>query len=303
MTFTPAYLNLLHTGELQQRAEQATAALAACTLCPRNCKTNRVAGKTGFCRIGATAIVADYGTHPSEEICISGTRGSGAIFFAGCGLRCLYCQNYSISQTAHGQPVTPQELAQMMLSLQTRGCHNINLVTPTHVVPQILAALVIAAQNGLRLPLVYNSSGYENLQTLQWLDGIIDIYLPDMKYANPQPARYYSKIRNYAEANQTAVREMYRQVGNLTLDSSGVAQRGLLIRHLVLPNGLAGTAQIANFVAQELSPETHFNLLAQYVPHYKADQFPNIARPITPQEYADAQAATQSAGLRNVYVS
>jgi putative pyruvate formate lyase activating enzyme len=231
---------------------------------------------------------------------LRGWRGSGTIFFTRCNLRCQYCQNHDISQTDSGNEVEPEDLATMMLDLQARGCHNINFVSPSHVVPQIMAAVMIAAQAGLKIPLVYNTGGYDSLAMLKLLDGIIDIYMPDMKYADPDIARRYSKIRNYPQVNQTAVREMYRQVGDLQLDGRGVASRGLLVRHLVLPNNLAGTDQIVHFLANKVSTNTYLNLMDQYRPAYKAHQYPAVNRPITHDEYQAAVKMAQDAGINRL---
>ncbi len=227
-----------------------------------------------------------------------GTGGSGTIFFTWCNLRCQYCQNYDISQLGQGHEVEPEDLARMMLSLQSQGCHNINLVSPSHVVPQILAGLLLAAEAGLRLPLVYNTGGYDSLKTLALLDGVVDIYMPDMKYADADVARRYSKIGNYPAVNQAAVKEMHRQVGDLTMDERGVARRGLLVRHLVLPEGLAGTDEIVRFLRDEVSPNTYINVMAQYRPCYRAHELPPLNRPVTSQEYAEAVRLAQKAGLR-----
>ncbi len=229
-----------------------------------------------------------------------GTGGSGTIFFAHCNLGCVFCQNYSISQLGQGEEVDGREMASIMLSLQARGCHNINLVTPTHVVPQILEALELAAAGGLRLPLVYNCGGYESMQTLRLLDGIVDIYMPDMKYADSAVARRYSGIEGYAEANRAAVREMHRQVGALRMDRSGVAGRGLLVRHLVLPGSLAGTGRTMAFLAQQVSPDTYVNIMAQYHPHYQAGLQPPLDRGLKREEYLEAVEAALRHGLRRL---
>jgi putative pyruvate formate lyase activating enzyme len=227
-----------------------------------------------------------------------GTGGSGTIFFAWCNLKCQFCQNADISQLGNGHEVEPEELARMMLSLQSQGCHNINFVSPSHVVPQILAGLLIAAQAGLRLPLVYNTGGYDSLKTLALLDGVVDIYMPDIKYADADVARRYSRISNYPAVNQAAVKEMHRQVGDLVTDGGGVAQRGLLIRHLVLPERLAGTAEIVRFLRDEISPNTYINVMQQYRPCHLAHQLPALDRRITNQEYSEAVRLAQEAGLR-----
>jgi putative pyruvate formate lyase activating enzyme len=295
--FQPAYLRLLETGALQQRVVDAYLRLERCELCAAGCLANRRAGKLGACRTGELARLSSYGPHMGEENPLRGWRGSGTVFFGGCNLRCQYCQNYDISQTRSGEETGPQELAAVLLELQAYGCHNINFVSPSHVVPQILAAVLIAARAGLRLPLVYNTGGYDSVETLRLLDGVIDIYMPDMKYSNPQVARRYSKVIQYPQANQAAVREMHRQVGDLRLDERGLAQRGLLVRHLVLPNGLAGTREIARFLAEEVSPNTYLNVMDQYRPTFQAHLYASLNRPVTPQEYQDALAVTRQAGL------
>jgi putative pyruvate formate lyase activating enzyme len=258
----------------------------------------RLSSEGASCRTGERAIVSSYGPHFGEENPLVGRGGSGTIFFSWCNLRCQYCQNYEISQGGAGQEVEPEDLARMMLSLQSQGCHNINFVSPSHVVPQILAGLLIAAQAGLRLPLVYNTGGYDSLKTLALLDGIVDIYMPDMKYADADAGQRYSKVRNYPRANQAAVKEMHRQVGDLAMDERGVAQRGLLVRHLVLPEDLAGTGEIVRFLRDEISPDTYINVMAQYRPCYRAREYPPLDRSITNQEYAEAVHLAQEAGLR-----
>jgi putative pyruvate formate lyase activating enzyme len=250
------------------------------------------------CSTGERAIVSSYGPHFGEENPLVGTGGSGTIFFAWCNLKCQYCQNYDISQRGVGHEVEPEELARMMLSLQSQGCHNVNFVSPSHVVPQILAGLLIAAEAGLRLPLVYNTGGFDSLETLKLLDGVVDIYMPDMKYADSNVARRFSKISNYPAVNQAAVKEMHRQTGDLTMDDRGVAQRGLLIRHLVLPDGLAGTPEIVRFLRDEISPNTYINVMAQYRPCYRAHDLPPLDRRISNDEYAEAVRLAQEAGLR-----
>lgn len=302
--FEPAYLNLLRTGELQQRVDQAQAHLALCDLCAWECRLDRTAGKLGVCRTGTQARLASYGAHHGEERPLSGWRGSGTIFFARCNLRCQYCQNSDISQADEGELVGAAGLARVMLDLQQRGCHNINLVSPSHVVAQILAALLIAAQAGLRLPLVYNTGGYDSPAALALLDGVIDIYMPDMKYASEPIARHYSKIPRYPQVNQAAVLEMHRQVGDLQINEAGLATRGLLVRHLVLPNGLAGTAEIVHFLAQEISPHTCVNIMDQYRPCWNVRQYPNqfpkLNRALKPAEYQAAVHLAQAAGLHRL---
>jgi putative pyruvate formate lyase activating enzyme len=297
--FEPAYLPLLRSGELKRRVAEAYARLEACDICARECGVNRSLGaESAGCRTGERAVVSSYGPHFGEEEPLVGRGGSGTIFFSWCNLRCQFCQNYEISQLGSGHEVEPEDLAKMMLSLQSQGCHNINFVSPSHIVPQILAGLLIAAEAGLRLPLVYNTGGYDSLQTLSLLDGVIDIYMPDMKYADAEVARRYSKIRGYPAANQAAVKEMHRQVGDLTMDGRGVAQRGLLVRHLVLPGELAGTAEIVRFLRDQISPGTYINVMAQYRPCYRAHELPPLNRRITNQEYVEAARLAEDAGLR-----
>jgi putative pyruvate formate lyase activating enzyme len=296
----PSYLELYASGELACRAEQASTLLAACRLCPRRCGVNRLVGERGFCRVGAGLVVASWNAHPWEEPPISGMGGSGTIFFSYCTGGCRFCQNYPISQLGIGNVITVDRLAEMMLELQERGCHNINLVTPTHFVPQILAALNLAAGKDLCLPLVYNSSGYETVETLRLLDGIIDIYLPDAKYADNETARRLSRFYRYVDANRAALREMYRQVGEvLTLDADGLALRGMIIRHLVLPAGLAGTEQVLRWIATSLSPYVHVSLMAQYFPAHQAVGHPILGRRLTSEEYDTALAAFDAVGLHN----
>ncbi len=295
--YIPAYLHLLNEGVLEERAAQAYSHLGKCDLCAWSCEVNRLAGKRGVCLTGEKAKVSSYGPHLGEEDPLRGWRGSGTIFFTRCNLRCQYCQNHDISQTDIGIEVDTDRLAAIMLELQESGCHNINFVSPSHVVAQILSAVYVAAQAGLRIPLVYNTGGYDSLSALALLDGVIDIYMPDMKYANPNVALRYSKIREYPKINQAAVLEMHRQVGDLQLDAYGLATHGLLIRHLVLPNGLAGTREIVQFLAESVSPHTYLNIMDQYRPEFKAHQFPQINRRPTRQEYLDAVQLSQDAGL------
>jgi putative pyruvate formate lyase activating enzyme len=297
MTVSPAYLDLLNHGELEQRVVQAYQHLKKCDGCAWKCGIDRLSGKLGICRTGSRARVSSYGPHMGEENPLRGWRGSGTIFFARCNLHCQYCQNYDISQSDAGDEVDPRDLAAIMIELQSVGCHNINFVSPSHVIPQILTGVLVAAQAGLRLPLVFNTGGYDSLEMLALLEGVIDIYMPDMKYSSSQIARYYSKIPHYCEVNQAAVKEMHRQVGDLQLDEHGLAWRGLLVRHLVLPNNLAGTSTVVNFLANEISKNTYLNLMDQYRPAYKAKQYPKLKRSITPQEYQEALQEASSVGL------
>ncbi|MFQ6014810.1 MAG: radical SAM protein [Anaerolineae bacterium] len=299
--FEPVYLALYRSGELKERVKEGYARLEACDICARECEVNRREGiKGAVCRTGERAVVSSCNPHFGEESPLVGLHGSGTIFFSWCNLRCQFCQNYEISQMGQGNEVEPEDLAVMMLRLQAMGCHNINFVSPSHVVPQILAGLLIAVEAGLRIPLVYNTGGYDSLKTLALLDGIVDIYMPDMKYADKDIARRYSKIRDYPAVNQAAVKEMHRQVGDLVLDERGVAQRGLLVRHLVLPNNLAGTAEIVRFLAEEVSKDTYLNVMDQYRPCYKGYDIPEVNRRITAEEYQKAVHLAQEAGLHRL---
>jgi putative pyruvate formate lyase activating enzyme len=272
--------------------------LEECRLCGRECRVDRLEGTKGaVCRTGEKAVVSSFNAHFGEEDPLVGQHGSGTIFFTNCNLKCQFCQNYEISQLGEGREVSAEEIAGMMLHLQGRGCHNVNFVSPTHVIPQIMAALLIAAEKGLRVPLVHNTGGYDSLETLSLLDGIVDIYMPDMKYADEKVGRKYSKVKEYPQVNQAAVREMHRQVGDLLTDEQGIAQRGLLVRHLVLPNGLAGTSEIVRFLAEEISPETYVNVMSQYRPTYKAHEYPDIDRRPTMEELEEAVSLAQEAGL------
>ncbi len=296
----PSYLPLWRSGALRRRAEAAREPLAGCDLCPRKCGVNRLAGEVGFCRAGELAKVASWNVHMWEEPPITGTRGSGTIFFSHCTGRCLFCQNYPISQLGVGQEVTAERLAEMMLELQRRGCHNINLVTPTHYVPQVLAALEIAAFRGLRIPLVYNTSGYDTVETLRLLDGVVDIYLPDAKYADDAVAQRISGFRDYVAHNRAALLEMQRQVGDtLVRDAMGVARRGMIIRHLVLPKGLAQTPEVLRWIAENVSRQVWVSLMAQYFPAHKAVDHEELGRRLLPYEYAEALEAFEAAGLEN----
>lgn len=281
---------------LTARVAAAEAALHDCHLCGNACGIDRTA-RAGPCGIADVVYVASYGPHHGEEDVLRGRYGSGTIFFSGCNLHCIYCQNYDISQRVVGEPVSPAELARIMLELQAWGCHNINLVSPTHVAAHLVPALALALEAGLRVPLVYNSGGYDALQALTLMEGFIDIYMPDMKYADAAVAERLSGVRDYPAVNQAAVREMYRQVGDLVVDATGVAVRGLLVRHLILPEDLAGTAAIARFLAEEISPHTYINLMPQYYPAYRASCEPALRRRITAAEYAAAEQQARAAGL------
>lgn len=299
MDFTPAYL-ALPLPELEQRAEEAQRRLAACVLCPWKCIVNRPAGEKGHCRAPAGAVVSSYTAHFGEEQPLVGSGGSGTIFFAHCNLDCVFCQNWEISQMAAGDEVSPRELARMMLALQRRGCHNINLVTPSPHVAAILQALLPARKEGLQIPLVYNCGGYETVATLRLLDGIVDIYMPDFKFAGRDAAQRCSGPPDYPKRVGPALREMQRQVGELVVDRDGVARRGLLVRHLVLPGGLAGTKEVVDFLAKEISPRCSVNIMGQYHPAYRAGHYPPLDRRVSRKEVEEARLYAVAAGLKLV---
>ena len=292
----PSYLKL-GLREVQARSDQAIRGLSRCAVCARACLVDRRQGPVGPCRTGRLARVASFFPHFGEEAPISGHRGSGTVFFAGCNLACVYCQNSDISHGDDGREVTDEQLGGVMLRLQEMGCHNVNLVSPSHVVPQFLSALASAMARGFRLPIVYNTGGYDSVRTLRLLDGIVDIYMPDAKYGDDRVAERFSGIRGYVKANGLALKEMHRQVGDLAIDASGVATRGLLIRHLVLPAGLAGTERVLRFLSEELSPNSYCNVMAQYHPCFQALSFSVLGRRITPGEYAEALAIARACGL------
>ncbi|MET0092528.1 MAG: radical SAM protein [Sedimenticola sp.] len=297
----PVYLGLWRSGELKRRVNLAWEHLRECDLCARYCRVDRLEGiKGAICRTGELAIVHSYGPHHGEEDPLRGHSGSGTIFFSWCNLRCVFCQNWEISHKGIGKPTTPAELARMMLELQDLGCHNINLVSPSHVVAQLLSAVEIATGKGLSLPLVYNTGGYDSPEALALLDGVVDIYMPDMKYGNSDTARRYSRIRDYVEINREAVKEMYRQVGDLVVDAEGIAVRGLLIRHLVLPGMPEETETVLGYIARELSPDTYLNLMDQYHPCYRADNYPPLDRPLEANEYREAVNRALELGLRRL---
>jgi putative pyruvate formate lyase activating enzyme len=289
------------SGELEKRVQIAYYHLEDCDLCARYCHVNRFETLKGaVCRTGERAVVCSFGAHHGEEDPLRGSRGSGTLFFSWCNLRCVFCQNWEISQKGLGREVEPEAIADMLLKLQQQGCHNINFVTPSHVVAQLLAAVLMAARRGLRLPLVYNTGGYDSLEALTLLDGVIDIYMPDMKYGDSETAHRYSHVRNYWEVNKAAVKEMHRQVGDLVLDDRGIAQRGLLVRHLVLPEDLANTEKVLAFIATEISPDTYLNIMDQYHPCYRADEYPPLDRSITQSEYLRALGIARRYGLHRL---
>lgn len=292
----PGYLKL-SLKELEKRAEEAWDLLSPCRVCPRKCRVNRQTDKkNGFCRMGKNPLVSSAHPHFGEERPLVGTGGSGTIFFSSCNLACVYCQNYEISQLRFGQEVEIGGLAQMMIRLQNLGCHNINLVSPTIWVPQILRALIIAWDLGLKLPLVYNTGGYDSVETLKLLDGIVDIYMPDVKYSDNKIGQKYSGVLNYWDVVQKAVKEMFRQAGDLAIDKNEIARRGLLIRHLVLPNRIAGTENVMRFIAS-LSKGTYVNVMDQYHPTHKANQYPRLNCRITPEEFREAVEMAKEMGL------
>lgn len=293
----PSYLRLPRR-ELEERIQRAWQLMAGpCRVCPRHCRVNRtIDDRRGYCRVGSWPVVAAYHPHFGEEPPLVGSHGSGTIFFASCNVGCVYCQNWEISQLRQGREVPPRELAAMMLRLQALGCHNINLVSPTIYVPQILRAMPYAIDGGLRLPLVYNTGGYDEVKALELLEGVVDIYMPDIKYADDAIAARYSLVRNYYRETKAAVKEMHRQVGDLVV-VDGVAVRGLIIRHLVLPDGLAGTAEVMRFIAQELSPHSYVNVMAQYRPEHRAHRYPQLSRRITAREYQEALRLAREQGL------
>ncbi len=294
----PAYLEI-GDAELTRRIEKARELLSPCRVCPRECGADRLDGEKGFCETGALAEVSSYNEHRGEEPPLSGSRGSGTIFFAHCNLRCVFCQNYPISHLGHGSPVSTKELAEMMLSLQRRGCHNINFVSPTHVTPQILEALKLAIAGGLKIPIVWNSGGYDSVETLKLLDGIVDIYLPDMKYNDDANAKKYSDAPNYHALNRAAIREMHRQVGDLICDEDDIAKRGLIVRHLVLPGGIAGSEGVLRFLAEDISLNTAISLMAQFFPAHRAHEFPELAHGLASKDYRAAVEAMEKLGLEN----
>ncbi len=300
--FEPAYLRLHESGELKERVERAVESLRSCEVCPRNCRVDRLAGKFAVCKTGRYAVVSSHFPHFGEEDCLRGWKGSGTIFFSGCNLRCVFCQNFDISWQLRGVPAPSERLAAMMIELQEMGCHNINFVTPEHVVPQIVEALPHAIERGLRLPIVYNTSAYDSMESLALMDGIVDIYMPDFKYWDSEMARKYSKAPDYPDVVRRTIKEMHRQVGELVLDERGLAKRGVIIRHLVMPNAIAGTREVMRWIARELSPDTYVNVMAQYYPAGKVSfqEYPEINRRLKPSEYEQALDEAWRAGLKRL---
>ncbi len=297
--FQPAYKRLANEA-LKGKADLAREMLKECTLCPRLCRVDRTAGETGYCGVEDRPFISSYGPHFGEERPLVGRGGSGTIFMGGCNLGCMFCQNWTISHGSHERDahyINESELAGLMLGLERAGCHNINIVTPTHQMPMILGALSIAAQMGLGVPLVYNCGGYESLEALRLLEGVVDIYMPDLKYMDAEASGRLSDAPGYPEAAKAALREMHRQVGVLMTDERGVALMGMVVRHLVLPGGLSGTREAMRFLARELSPDTYVNVMDQYRPCYRAGEFPEINRRITGEEFQEALELARRAGL------
>jgi len=295
-----SYISLIEQGKLEEKIRSARSKLQACTLCPRECRVDRLKGQTGVCKTGKYAWVSSYSPHYGEEAPLVGTNGSGTIFFTHCNLLCIFCQNFDISHEGVGQEVSAEQLAAIMLDLQRMGCHNINFVTPSHVVAQILEALAIAADNGLRVPLVYNSGGYDRIETLQLLEGVFDIYMPDFKFWAPRVAEETCNAADYPEIARNALREMHRQVGDLVIDGNGIARRGLLVRHLVLPEGLAGTREIMRFIAHDISTDTYVNIMTQYRPCGRAAEVRELAAYPTENDFKKARWAAMEAGIRRL---
>ena len=298
--FEPAYISALKEGKLQEKIGQAKERLRECTICPRNCKVNRLEGGTGFCKVGPRAIISSANPHFGEEAPLVGSGGSGTIFMTSCNLQCVFCQNYEISHLMEGQEVDTDALGGLMVGLQRLGCHNINFVTPSHVVPQILEAVKWAAEDGLRVPLVYNSGGYDSVETLRLLEGVIDIYMPDLKFMDPRISKELMNAPDYPEVARAAIVEMHRQVGDLQIDDKGIATRGLLVRHLVMPDDLAETRKAMRFLATEVSTNTYVNIMNQYRPCGRADEYPKIDRSVTRAEYTDAINSAREEGIERL---
>ncbi|OQX12362.1 MAG: radical SAM protein [Desulfobacteraceae bacterium IS3] len=296
-SFQPVYIRTAESGLLKQKINAARNILTSCTLCPRKCRINRPAGETGVCKTGEKAWVSSFGPHFGEERPLVGHSGSGTIFFTHCNLLCIFCQNYDISHQGDGDEVSDETIAEMMMSLQNSGCHNINFVTPSHVVPQILSAVEIAIGYGLSVPLIYNTGAYDNVETLKFLDGVIDIYMPDFKFWDTEVARATCNAGDYPEIARLAVKEMYRQTGDLTMDDSGIARRGLLVRHLVMPDGLAGTREVMRFIASEISTDTYVNIMSQYRPCGRANEIDVLNRRPTRIEFDTALEIAKEEGI------
>ncbi len=298
----PSYLNPASDGRLKQVSDILFERLGSCDICPRHCLVNRLEGKTGFCKTGRLPKIYSFMAHHGEEPPVSGSRGSGTIFFSHCNMGCVYCQNYEFSQLGKGKEYEFEELARLMVGLQDSKCHNINLVTPTHVLPQIIRSLEIAVRLGLKIPLVYNTSGYESADVVKLLEGIVDIYLADMRYADGGVAGKFSSAQDYPVRNREAVKEMYRQVGNPEFDEDGLIRKGLIIRHLVLPNGQSGTEGIMKFIAEEISEDAYISLMSQYLPYHKAGIYTEISRRLKAEEYEEAKRVLEKYKLLNGWI-
>lgn len=296
----PGYLSLLENGELKKRVDILRRMLENCVLCPHQCKVDRLHGERGYCKTLDKAVVSGAQPHFGEEDELVGRNGSGTIFFSHCNLKCVFCQNYEISYCGQGDEMDSKELADIMLYLQGKGCHNINLVSPGHIVPQITESIFMAACDGLSIPVVYNTNGYDLTDTLKLLEGIIDIYMPDIKFSDDSIAERYLGVRQYFTIAKEAVREMHRQVGELKTDEDNIAYKGLMIRHLVMPENLAGTGKIMIFIADEISKNTYVNIMEQYYPTHKAHKYREISRRITSKEFEAAKMSAYKAGLRRV---
>jgi len=298
--FEPAYIKTFTKGLLEEKIKKAHRLLRSCNLCPRKCGVDRSSGETGICKTGRHAWVSSYNPHFGEEAPLVGTHGSGTIFFTHCNLMCLFCQNFDISHAGYGREASDEELAHIMLGLQQQGCHNINFVTPSHVVPQILSALEIAIQNGLSLPLVFNTGGYDRVETLNLLEGVFDLYMPDFKFWDPQIAEITCQASDYPQTAREALMEMHRQVGDLQIDADGIARRGLLIRHLVLPDGLAGTREVMRFIAQKISTNSYVNVMSQYRPCGRAAEVKALKTPLSQNDYQSAVQAAREEGIHRL---
>lgn len=296
----PGYLLLLENGELKKRVATFKDMLKNCVLCPHQCQVNRLKGEKGYCQTLDNVIVSGSGPHFGEEDELVGYNGSGTIFFSHCNLKCVFCQNYEISYCGEGEEIDTNELADILLYLKNKGCHNINFVSPSHIVPQIVEAVFIAAKQGLDIPIVYNTGGYDLTDTLRLLEGIIDIYMPDIKFSDDELARKYIGVKDYYKIAKAAIKEMYRQVGDLKTDNRNIAYKGLLVRHLVLPQNLAGTEKIMEFIAKEISPYTYVNIMAQYYPEHKAYNYNELSRRISDEEYRKAIKAARTVGLKRI---
>ena len=297
--YEPSYIKLSQTGELEDRVKKLKERLESCVVCPHHCRVDRPNNERGFCKAGSEMVIDGYGPHFGEESVLVGTGGSGTIFFSYCTLKCVFCQNCEISHYGEGHEILPAELAKIMLSLQKRGCHNINLVSPSHFVPRIVESICIAAREGLTLPIVYNTGGYEEIDTLTLLEGIISIYMPDIKFGDNEKGKRYTKSARYFDIVKASVKEMHRQVGNLKVDDRGIAYSGLLIRHLVMPENLSDTDRVLDFIAHDISKDSVVNIMSQYYPAHKSYTFPELSRRISRKEYNEAVEYAEKLGLEN----